>query len=128
MASLAQLPVALGTARARFTPSRFTAGGAVGRRKQLNQTLYPRLKFGFPTIAFEEMIPGLWEKEVAGRVGRANAVGDDDGANLDDDDDAEEALQATIEKSKKVLEMQQDLLKEVSFFTFVFIYLFIVLD
>lgn len=133
MASLAHLPVALGTAKARFTPSRFTPtpSGAVGRRKLLNQTLSARLKFGFPMIAVEDIIPGLCEKGVAGMVSKANAVGDDDdGTNLDDDDDddAEEALQATIEKSKKVLEMQQDLLKEVSFFSFLFIYLMIILD
>lgn len=129
MASLALLPVALGTAKARFTPSRFTACGSVGRRKLLNQTSSPRLMFGFPMIAVEDIIPGLCEKGVSGRVSRANAVVDDDGTNLDDDDDdAEEARQATIEKSKKVIEMQQDLLKEVSFFSFLFINLIIILD
>lgn len=131
MASLALLPVALGTAKPRFTPSRFTACGSVGRRKLLNQTSSPRLMFGFPMIAVEDIIPGLCEKGVAGRVSRANAVVDDDGTNLDDDDDdddAEEGLQATVEKSKKVIEMQQDLLKEVSFFSFLFINLIIILD
>lgn len=121
MASLALLPVALGTGKARFTPSRFTACRSVGRRKLLNQTSSARLMFGSPMIAVKDIIPGLCEKGVAGRVSRANAVVDDDGTNLDDDDDdAEEALQATIEKSKKVIEMQQDLLKEVSLFSFLF--------
>nr|DAD34889.1 TPA_asm: hypothetical protein HUJ06_005529 [Nelumbo nucifera] len=80
-------------------------------------------KFGFPNAVEGEAFPGLacnWKKmlNVYGRAKprRSNctrAVGKDSVEGKDSDDSVD-TLQATIEKSKKVLAMQKDLLQQIA--------------
>lgn len=53
----------------------------------------------------------LWRTNDLRAIGKSTGISQDD-------DDAEDVLQSTIEKSKKVLAMQRDLLQRVSFYLF----------